>query len=121
MGWRLSRAGYSLVGSKCSCGKYLFPKKSVCSCGKNTEDFLFSGSGRVVSFTVIRNAPSGFGAYVPYVVGIIKLDESPMITCQIVGSIGNIKIGSFVRPVFRKLYENGLAGLINYMIKFEVI
>jgi uncharacterized OB-fold protein len=121
MSWRLSKTSYSLVGSKCSCGKHHFPKKKQCSCGKSTENFHFSGSGEIVSFTVIRSAPSGFGVYAPYTVGIIKLDEGPVLTGQILGSIENIKIGRRVRPVFRKVYENGSDGLINYMVKFEVV
>lgn len=94
MKWRLSRKVYPLFGS---------------------------GSGVVVSFTVIRNAPAGFDTYAPYVVGIIELDNGSKITGQVVGPVENIKIGSRVRPVFRKLCENGLGGLIEYTTKYEVI
>ena len=119
--WRMSKSGYSLLGSKCSCGKYFFPERPVCSCGKSTEGFLFSGSGVVVCFTVIRNAPAGFGACAPYIVGIIKLAEGPTTTSQVIGSPEKLRVGSRVRRVFRKIYEGGPAGLLQYTAKFEVV
>ena len=121
LGWRMSKSHYSLLGSRCSCGRFFFPKRGICSCGKRTEDFLFSGSGVVVSFTVIRNAPAGFGLYAPYIVGIIKLDEGPKTTGQVVGSVKDIKIGSRVRPVFRGLGVGGVGSIIKYTTKFEVV
>ncbi len=51
--------------------------------------------------------------------GIIKLDEGPRITSQIVDcDPEEVSIGSRVRAVFRKIDEEGPAGAIHYGYKF---
>ena len=84
------------------------------------EEFKFSGNGEVISFTVIRTPPEGFEAYTPYAVGMLRLDEGTNFSGQIVGDVTKIKMGSRVRPVFRKIFEDGSDGLIHYGIKFEL-
>ncbi|MFH1630643.1 MAG: OB-fold domain-containing protein [Candidatus Aenigmatarchaeota archaeon] len=82
------------------------------------KDITFSGNGKIVSYTTIRTAPKGFDA--PYIVGIIKLDEGPRITGQIVGEATTIDIDKCVKVVFRKLKEMS-DGLNIYGFKFELI
>jgi len=48
-----------------------------------SEPFTFSGRGKVWSFTIVYQAPSGFEDFVPYTLAIIKLEEGPMITAQL--------------------------------------
>jgi len=123
--WRMRKSKYRLVGTRCAeCSSVYFPPRNVChKCRRRgkIEEFQFSGDGEIVSFTVIRAAPEGFEPYAPYAVAIIKLDEGIMISGQIVGDVSKVEIGKRVRHVFRKVYEDGDAGLIFYGAKFEIV
>jgi uncharacterized OB-fold protein len=123
--WRLKKSRYGLVGSRCAtCGQVFFPLRTFCpACRRRgrIEEFKFSGNGEVLSHTVIRVAPEGFERYAPYTVAIIRLDEGTNATGQIVANGASIRIGSRVRPVFRKTYEDGSEGLIHYGLKWEVV
>jgi len=46
--------------------------------------FKFSGFGDVLSYTVIHAAPAGFQKEIPYIVGLVELEEGPRVTAQIV-------------------------------------
>jgi len=122
--WRLQKAKYRLVGTKClNCGGIFYPPRSLCptcrSKGK-LEDIQLSGKGEIISYTVIRTAPQGFGRYAPYAIAIIKLDEGPKITGQVVDDPEKIEVGKRVYPVFRKIYEDGDDGIIHYGIKWKI-
>ena len=122
--WRLSRLKYKLIGTKCkSCNEVFFPPRVICpNCRNNKiEQTELSGNGIIHSFTIIRTAPEGFEDQVPYVVGVIKLDEGPFFTGQIVKPIKNIKIGKRVKIVFRRLSEHEKSEIINYGLKFRII
>lgn len=116
--WRLKPGKYRFIGSRCSCGKAYFPSRATCVCGQPTKDLRFSGSGVVVSYTIIYNAPQGFVA--PYVVGIIRTKEGPLVPAQVVGPSEKIKIGAPVSLCVRRIYEAGDAGLLVFGFKFEV-
>lgn len=69
----------------------------------------FKGTGRLEAYTVVLTAPSamlaaGYDRKNPYCVGIVKLDEGPMISGQILGvDIAHpeaIKIGTRVKVAF---------------------
>lgn len=115
--WRLKHIRYRLVGSKCDkCKRVYFPPRGVCECKEKTKDIYLSGFGKIVSYTTISAAPKGFEGMAPYVVGIIELDEGPKITAGVLGD--NINIGTRVKAIFRKIYEDGEDGLIHYGYKF---
>ena len=123
--WRLRESKYRMMGTKCeTCSTTFFPPRHLCpkcrSHGK-IEKFCFSGCGEIISYTIIRSAPSGFENQTPYAVGIIKLKEGPNITGQIVGEIENVDIGKNVCSVFRKMYEDGEEGLNHYGFKFKIV
>jgi len=44
----------------------------------------FSGRGTVVTYTIIHTAPDSSPSPGPYVLAIIKLDEGPQMTTQII-------------------------------------
>jgi uncharacterized OB-fold protein len=121
MNWRLKEQRYKLIGTKCAgCSIVHFPARSMCpDCHKATEKHQLSGLGEIVSFTHIHTNPAGFAA--PYTIALIKLNEGPMISSQVVSRKEDVDIGKKVRVVFRKLSEDGEAGLIHYGFKFEVI
>jgi len=73
------------LGFKCNhCGVYIVPPQKVCSeCGsEDMEVVKLSRSGEVQTFTVIHIPAEGFIA--PYIVALIKLEEGPWITANII-------------------------------------
>ncbi len=81
--------------------------------------FQLSGDGEVVSFTVVHDAAEGFEMQVPYVVALVQTVEGPILTGQVVNvEPAEVQIGLKVRATFRKLREEGKAGVIHYGYKF---
>ena len=121
--WREIRYRYQLIGTRCStCENSFFPPRSICpncrGAGK-VEETKLSGNGEVVTFTVVRVAPEGFEKETPYVVAIVRLEEGPRITSQIVDcDLDEIQIGTKVKAVFRKVGEESPSGAIYYSYKF---
>ena len=121
MPWRLKKNRYNLIGAKCNgCGVVHFPPRAFClNCGKDEGmgEHMLAGSGTIESFTKIRVAPDGFES--PYNIALIRLDEGPLITAQVVDE--EIGIGGCVKVVFRKIFEDGRDGIIHYGFKFELV
>lgn len=82
------------------------------------EEHKFKGTGTVVTFTTIYTATEDFDRQTPYNLAIIRLDEGPRLTGQIVASANEVKIGMRVQPVFRILGKEGDRGIIYYGTKF---
>lgn len=130
--WRKIPQNYNLIGNNCQeCNSLYFPPRTVCTkCGNfDMDDYQFQGNGEIVTFTIIRtsvNDPEGENndiafRKIPYVLAIIKLDEGPMLTSQIVDcNVEDLEIGSKVKMVFRKILEKGTRGVIQYGYKFRL-
>ncbi len=71
-----------------------------------------------MTYTIIRSAGDQFKFLTPYALAIIELDEGSKLTSQVICEIDQIKIGMRVKPVFRKLAEDGKSGAIFYGTKF---
>ena len=126
--WREIPQRYNIMGNKCgSCGRIFFPPREACpQCRRKSygkmESFKLCGKGKIISFTIIHVAPENFEEQVPYPVAIIKLDEGPQITAQIVDcNIEDVKIGLEVESTFRRIQEDGYVGAIYYGYKFKLI
>ncbi len=122
--WRRYKEIYSLQGSHCNtCGKAYFPARKICpNCRRQgkIEPLPFTGKGKVHTFTVIRSPPEGFEDYIPYVIGLIKLNEGPMVTSQVVDcNPEDVYIGMPVETCFRKLRAQEDGGVIIYGFKFK--
>ena len=125
--WRETPRRYNLGGSKCLiCGTVYFPPRLVCptcthhrqSIGK-MQPFQLSGDGEVFSFTVVHDPAEGFEMQVPYVLALVRTVEGPVLTGQIVDiEPKDAAIGLKVKATFRKLREEGKAGVIHYGYKF---
>jgi uncharacterized OB-fold protein len=123
--WREAEQRYNLEGAKCgNCGTLLFPARSLfpkcrhASVGK-LQPHTFSGDGTVESFTVVHTPPAGFELQAPYVVAIVKLDEGPRVTAQIVDvAPDKVTVGMALKMVFRRINMDGEAGVIHYGYKF---
>ncbi|HTT34859.1 MAG TPA: Zn-ribbon domain-containing OB-fold protein [Thermoplasmata archaeon] len=125
--WRETPRRYNLGGARCTnCRTVYFPPRAVCpSCAKHRqsigrlEPFQLSGEGEVVTFTVVHEPSEGFEMQVPYVLAIVRTTEGPQLTGQIVDiDPASVRIGLKVRATFRKLREEGRAGVIHYGYKF---
>ena len=123
--WREIDQRYNLKGVRCgNCGHVMFPAKSLCpkcrhaSIGKLTPQ-RFQGNGVVETFTVVHSAPEAFDTQAPYIMAIIKLDEGPRLTAQVVDAKAeDVAIGMRVRKTFRRISEEGPGGVIQYGYKF---
>lgn len=124
--WREIPQRYNFKGNTCnSCNKIFFPPKEACpfcrrkSIGK-MKDLILSGKGEILTFSIIHSSTENFQKQIPYIISIIKLDEGPNITAQIVDCDNeNIKIGMRVESTFRKIQEDGYTGAIYYGYKFK--
>jgi uncharacterized OB-fold protein len=58
------------------CGHVEFPPRSDCpGCGGEGFEWVdISGKGRLVTYTTIHAAPTGFGDRTPYTIGVIDLE-----------------------------------------------
>ncbi len=123
--WRESTHRYRLVGHKCgNCNTVYFPPRDICikchreSIGKIKECNM-SGKGEIVTFTVVHDVPPAFARQRPYIMALIRLEEGPMLTAQIVDTDpGDVEIGKKVSAVFRRIREDGKSGIIQYGYKF---
>lgn len=99
-----------LVVQRCrGCGALRFPPREVCSTclGRESEWVPVSGRGEVFSFNVMHQVyHPGFADAVPYAVVIVRLDEGPKMTSNLVGVAPHeIRIGMPVRVVFEDLTD----------------
>lgn len=118
--WRENPQRYRMEAARCRCGRTWFPPREICpSCHGNTfEKARLAGEGEVETFTVIHVAPSGFEDQSPYAVAIVKLDDGVRITCQLVDcDPSGIQLGMRVKTEFRKIQQDGHAGMIMYGYK----
>ncbi|MFX1574835.1 MAG: Zn-ribbon domain-containing OB-fold protein [Promethearchaeota archaeon] len=82
-----------LMGSKCKdCGEIYVPVRKLCTkCNKaNMEWVKMSGKGKVAGFTSITvGTPffveKGYDRNKPYCFSVIKLEEGPMVSGQLIG------------------------------------
>ena len=120
--WRKQQNRYNLIGNFCTtCGKYFYPPRPLCpECRRegNIVDHQFKGTGKVVTFSIIRSASGYFKLQTPYVLAIIELDEGTCLTSHVVCDIDQVYIGMRVKRVFRRLGEDGSSGAIFYGTKF---
>ena len=120
--WRQQSSNLRLVGNRCgSCDELVFPKRYFCpSCGsKDLGCYSFSGLGTLLSTTTVYEAPRGFGGQVPYVAGLIRLDEGPVVAAMIADvDPGQAKSGMRARMVTRRIWTDGDEGPIVYGYKF---
>jgi uncharacterized OB-fold protein len=84
------------------------------------KEYKLTGKGEVVTYTIIHVGPEDFEEQTPYPIAIIKLEDGPQITAQIVDcSLDEVKIGMKVESTFRKIQQDGHTGAIYYGYKFR--
>ena len=118
--WREIPQRYRLEAGKCSqCGKVYFPPRLICGCGaRDFETVQLNDQGTLLTYTVIRVAPSQFVDEAPYVVGVIELNDGVRLTAQVVDcDIDRLDIGQKVQVEFRRIQTVGEAGILCYGYK----
>jgi len=120
--WREIPQRYRLEAGKCkNCGLVVFPPRIICPRCKSRdfEKVNLAESGKIITFTIIRVPPQQFVDQAPYAVGIVELDDGVKLTGQIVDcNFEEMKIGKRVKIEFRKIFDEGEAGIICYGYKF---
>ena len=97
-----------LVVQRCTgCGALRFPPRELCSACLATEAAWqeVSGRGEIFSYYVMHQIyHPGFAAEVPYAVVVVKLEEGPKLTSNVVDCpLDEIAIGMPVEVVFEEL------------------
>jgi uncharacterized protein len=120
--WREIPQRYRLEAAKCKkCGAISFPPRLICpGCkAREFETIILADKGKISTYTIIRVAPQPFVDQAPYAVGIVELDDGVRLTGQIVDfNFEDLKTGARVKIEFRKIYQEGEAGVIYYGYKF---
>jgi len=120
---RLRGAYYRLEGSACpACAGRYFPPRPVCPACRTggLRTFAFSGRGTLYSFSRVLQPPRGFASMAPYAVGMVRLEEGPLVSCQLADTEGvDLSIGMPVEMVTRKLRDAEEHGYIVYGYKFR--
>ena len=122
---RLRHSFYRLQGTCCpACERTYFPPRGVCpSCRqRDLQARALAGTGTLYSYTRMSQAPRGFGSLGPATVGMVQLDDGPLIMSQLTDVEGvEIGIGMRVEMVTRKISESGDHGYIVYGYKFRPV
>jgi uncharacterized OB-fold protein len=100
-----------LVVQRCeACRALRFPAREICSrCLATSATWIeVSGRGEIFSFNVMHQVyHPAFATEVPYAVVVVKLEEGPKITSNLVDCpIDRIRIGLPVEVVFRKMSDD---------------
>lgn len=117
--WREFPQRYRLEAARCtSCGKVHYPPRVVCSgCrGRTFETVAMPRDGIIVTFTSVHVPPKGFTEQSPLEIAIVELKNGVRLMVQVadLADPGELQIGDPVRLEFRRICDDGEAGLIFY-------
>lgn len=118
-----------LMGSKCKCGEIYAPPRKLCTkCGSTITEWVeMSGKGNIAAFSCISVGTQfmndkGYSFKKPYCFAVIKLDEGPMVSGQLVGvdesKPDTIRIET---PVQVKFLEADIKGETRIDLGFEPV
>lgn len=120
--WREKGQRYRLEAGKCkTCGYIAFPPRLICpECGaREFETIILPDTGKLLTYTVIRVAPSQFTDEAPYAVGIAELTNGVKLMAQLVDcEVNNIKVGMEIKIEFRRIQTHDTHGVLSYGYKF---
>ncbi len=117
--WREHPQRYRLEAAKCTgCGRILYPPRVVCpDCGgREFETVTLPRKGTIVTYTVIDVPPTGFQGQAPLVLALVELENGVRTMVQVadVPDMDRLAVGMPVKLEFRRISEDGEAGLIFY-------
>jgi uncharacterized OB-fold protein len=124
--WREIPQRYNLQANRCGvCSAIHFPPREVCptcrraSIGK-LKPVKLSGRGTVLEWTRVHKSAPGYEMQVPYLLALVQTEEGPVVTGQIVDAEA-VQAGDRVQAAFRRLGQDGDAGVIYYGTKWQVV
>ena len=107
--WEAAREGRLLVQRCRACGEHqLYPRGHCVHCFAPDPEWVEAkGTGRLHTFSVVhRTATPGFADEVPYVFGIVELDEGPRLTVNVVDTpLEELRCDLPVRVVFTRVTD----------------
>ncbi|KKB35191.1 Zn-ribbon domain-containing OB-fold protein [Bacillus thermotolerans] len=106
--WEGVREGKLLLQKCGDCERYIFYPRIICPhCFSEHMTWEeTSGKGKIHSYTVIHKAPPAFKGEVPYVVGVIDLDEGVRMLSRIIGDRNDLSIDQPVSVVYEKIDDD---------------
>ncbi len=123
--WREIPQRYNLRASQCGvCEAVHYPPRTVCPVCRRASinkmrDMKLAGTGKILEWTRVHKAAPGYEKQVPYILALIQTPEGPLVTGQIVDHDGaEVPNDADVKAVFRRLGEDGDAGVIYYGMKW---
>ncbi|MEA3296549.1 MAG: Zn-ribbon domain-containing OB-fold protein [candidate division Zixibacteria bacterium] len=120
--WREYPQRYRLEASRFKkSGKTYFPPRQVDPETGETESetVRLPETGKLLTYTVIRVAPSMWSDEGPYALGIAELTDGTRLMAQITDcDVEEVKIGMEVRIEFRRIQTEGHSGILSYGYKF---
>jgi uncharacterized OB-fold protein len=120
--WREYPHRYRLEASKFKkSGKTYFPKRAVDPETGDSEQKIVKlpDEGKIVTYTVIRIAPSHWTDIAPYALAIAELTDGTRLMAQVTDcDVNEVKIGMDVRIEFRRIQDEGHHGVLSYGYKF---
>jgi len=120
--WREYPQRYRLEASKFKkSGKTYLPPRAIDpkTGDKEFETVKLTDTGKIVTYTIIRTAPSQWGDEVPYAVAITEMTDGTRLMGQVTDcNVEQVKIGMEVRIEFRRIQSEGHHGVISYGYKF---
>ena len=82
---------------------------------------LEENEGKLITWSIVHGALKGYEDFAPYIIGIVEFKNKKRMTTQIVDIDSNkLKNGLKVKAVFRKIYQDGDKGIIDYGLKFTL-
>ncbi|MCG6919653.1 MAG: Zn-ribbon domain-containing OB-fold protein [Acidobacteria bacterium] len=116
--WREIPQRYRLEAARCtSCGEISYPPRLACrKCrSRKFESVVLADEGKILTYTITRVGPSQLADLTPYAVGVVELEGGVRIMAQIADcDFEELAIGQRVRLEFRKIQEDGQAGILCY-------
>ena len=120
--WREYPQRYRLEAVKFKkSGKTYFPPRDIDPETGDTEKekVILPETGKIVTYTVIRVAPSAWGDVSPYALAVAELTDGTRVMAQVTDcNVDDVKIGMEVRLEFRRIQSEGHHGVLSYGYKF---
>lgn len=108
--WEACKQGRFLLHRCGACGRHYWPASQCVEHGGAQMAWVeSSGAGELYTYTIMHHAYSeALKAKLPYVVGVIKLDEGPFFHSNVVGcAIEDVRVGMKVKAEMIE-HETGL-------------
>ncbi|MEW9676641.1 Zn-ribbon domain-containing OB-fold protein [Lentibacillus sp. L22] len=91
-----------------SCGENIFYPRSICPyCfSEEIQWRKVTGNGKIYSYTVVHQAFGPYKEEVPFVVGIVELDEGVRMMTRIIGDREQIEVDKEVTVLFEQIDDD---------------